>query len=129
VQPGVTYLASRLGLPVVATGFGFDRPWRCGSWDRFVIPRPFTRACCVMAAPIAVPAYADRRYLEAHRARVEVALHHVSALAERWAEDGTPPEAATLKRRTSPTRFNGRPDPPELLLTAPCHLCYNRAES
>ncbi len=94
VQPGVAYLASRLGLPVVPTGFGFDRPWRCSSWDRFVIPRPFSRTCCVTAVPVTVPADADRHDLEAYRGRIEDTLHHVSALAERWAEQGIPPEAA-----------------------------------
>ena len=37
---GPVYLASKLGMPIVAMGFGYDRPWRFNSWDRFAIPRP-----------------------------------------------------------------------------------------
>src|SRR3954454_21393597 len=32
---GPIYLASRTGLTIVALGFGYDRPWRLKSWDRF----------------------------------------------------------------------------------------------
>jgi lysophospholipid acyltransferase (LPLAT)-like uncharacterized protein len=40
---GAVYLASRLGLPVVCVGYGYDRPWRGRGWDRFAVPRPFSR--------------------------------------------------------------------------------------
>ena len=38
---GPIYLASRLQLPLVAMGFGYDRPWRVNSWDRFRRPAAF----------------------------------------------------------------------------------------
>ena len=45
LAPGAIYLASRLGLPLVALGFGYDRPWRFHrAWDQFALPRPFSRA-------------------------------------------------------------------------------------
>lgn len=91
VQPGVVYLASRLGLPLVPTGFGFERPWRAGSWDRMVLPRPGTRARCVTGAPIAVPADADRERLELARRQLEAAIETATAHAQRWAETGTWP--------------------------------------
>src|SRR5206468_915501 len=40
---GGIYLASRLGMPLVCVGYGYRRPWRFGSWDRFAVPRPFSR--------------------------------------------------------------------------------------
>ena len=40
MQPGLVYLASRLGLPIVPVGFGLERPYRANSWDRFAVPRP-----------------------------------------------------------------------------------------
>lgn len=94
LQPGVVYLAARTGLPIVVIGVGYDRPWRMKSWDRFAVPRPFTRAACVTGAPIRVPAEADRAELERHQRVVEEALEHATALAERWAESGTWPEEA-----------------------------------
>lgn len=89
VQPGLIYLAARTGLPIVPMGIGYDRPWRTRSWDRLAVPRPFSRACCVTAAPIAVPPEAD---LEVYRLRVEQALRWASETAEKWAETGNWPE-------------------------------------
>ena len=91
VQRGLVYLSSRLGLPIVPVGFGFERPWRMRSWDRFIVPRPFTRARCVTCDPIQVPPGADRDTLEAYRLHAEQRLHAVTEQAERWAESGVAP--------------------------------------
>ena len=43
LAPGCVYLASKLGLPLVVMGYGYDRPWRVRSaWDQFAIPRPYS---------------------------------------------------------------------------------------
>lgn len=86
VQPGLVYLAARTGLPIVPTGFAYDRPWRARSWDRFALPRPWTRATAVTADPIAVPADADRSVVEQYRRIVSQAMDQVTLCAERWAE-------------------------------------------
>ena len=91
VQPGLIYLSSRLGLPIVPAGFGYERPWRMKSWDRFAVPRPFTRARCVTCDPILVPPRAERNLLEDYRVYVEERLHDLTEQAERWAQKGTPP--------------------------------------
>src|SRR5713101_1532702 len=52
---GAIYLASRLQMPIVCMGFGFDRPWRQKSWDRFAVPRPFFRARAVISSFIDIP--------------------------------------------------------------------------
>ena len=99
VKPGVVYLASRLGRPVVPFGVGFDRPWRARSWDRLALPRPGGRAVVVTADPIAVPAGADREALDHYRRRVEDELLRVSALAEGWAERGVPADVTAAPAR------------------------------
>jgi lysophospholipid acyltransferase (LPLAT)-like uncharacterized protein len=88
VQPGLIYLASRTGLPIVPIGIGYQRPWRMNSWDRFALPRPFSRGYCVTAEPIVVPVDSDKEQLEQHRRQVEDVMHRVNAAAERWAETG-----------------------------------------
>jgi lysophospholipid acyltransferase (LPLAT)-like uncharacterized protein len=86
---GAIYLSSKLGLPLVATGYGYDRPWRARSWDRFAIPRPFSRARAVSSAEIHVPPDLDRPALEHYRRRVEQMLNHLTLEAECWAASGT----------------------------------------
>jgi len=86
---GPIYLASKLGLPIVALGLGYDRPWRLKSWDRFAIPRPFSRARAVVSPELHVPADLDRDGVEEHRLSVEALLRRLTLEAEAWAESGT----------------------------------------
>ena len=89
LAPGAVFLASRLQLPLVATGYGYDRPWRLGSWDRFAVPRPFSRARAVSGGEIHVPPGLDRGGLEHFRRKIERLLNRLTAEAEAWAESGT----------------------------------------
>jgi len=86
---GCVFLASTLGIPIVAMGLGYDRPWRASTWDRFAIPRPFSRARGIISRAIAIPPDLDRDGLERHRAGVERLLNHLSDAAEAWATAGT----------------------------------------
>ncbi|MHC4181042.1 MAG: lysophospholipid acyltransferase family protein [Planctomycetota bacterium] len=89
LAPGSVFLASRLQLPLVAIGWGYDRPWRLGSWDRFAIPRPFSRARAVASPEIRVPPGLDRSELEYFRRKIELLLNRLTDEAEAWAESGT----------------------------------------
>ena len=89
LAPGCIFLASTLGIPIVAMGMGYDRPWRAGTWDRFAIPRPCSRARGVVSRAIQVPASLDRSGIEWHRQGVETLLSHLSDEAEAWANAGT----------------------------------------
>ena len=86
---GPIYLASRLQLPLVVMGFGYDRPWRVNSWDKFAIPRPFSRARAVIGPPLRLPPDLDRADLEHCRHRVERLLESLSCEAEAWAAGGS----------------------------------------
>lgn len=85
---GPVYLASKLQLPLVLLGMGYDRPWRANSWDRFAIPRPFSRARAVISPAIHLPADLDRDGLEHYRVQVERLLNRLTSEAEAWAESG-----------------------------------------
>ena len=85
---GPIFLASKLGLPLVAMGFGFDRPWRVNSWDRFAIPRPGTRARAVVSPQLHIPPNLDKAGVETYRLRVEKMLNMLSDAAEDWATTG-----------------------------------------
>lgn len=82
---GPIFLASRLQIPLVAMGFGYDRPWRMRSWDRFAIPRPYSRARAIISPDIHLPADLDRDGLEHYRQHVETLMNRLTAEAESWA--------------------------------------------
>jgi lysophospholipid acyltransferase (LPLAT)-like uncharacterized protein len=42
-KPGALVAAQLTGLPLVTIGVGSDRAWYLKSWDRFMIPKPFSR--------------------------------------------------------------------------------------
>jgi lysophospholipid acyltransferase (LPLAT)-like uncharacterized protein len=101
---GCIFLASTLGIPLVAMGFGYDRPWRAGTWDRFAIPRPGSRGRAVVSRAVHIPPDLDRQALEWHRAGVERLLNHLSDDAEQWAcAGGTRPGDRAVRPQVSRT--------------------------
>jgi len=88
LSPGAIFLASKLGVPLVCVGYGYDRPWRLRSWDRFAIPRPFARGRAVFGPPLRVPGKLDRTAMESHRGWFEQLLNWLTIEAETWAESG-----------------------------------------
>ncbi len=56
VGNGILYLAKLTGKEIVP--FAFDAKWKMqlGSWDRFLIPLPFTKGVVVFGKPLKVPA-------------------------------------------------------------------------
>lgn len=86
---GCIYASSRLGVPLVPIGLGYDRPWRSRrSWDRFAVPRPYSRARVIAGPPIQIPAHLQRAGFEHYRERVERILDFLTVRAEKWAESG-----------------------------------------
>ena len=107
LAPGCVFLASTLGIPLVAMGLGYDRPWRVGTWDRFAIPKPWSRARAVVSRAIHVPADLDREGIEWHRAGMEKLLVDLSDDAERWACAGDHRDGE-IRLRKEPSRVARR---------------------
>ena len=42
-KPGALIVARQTGAPMLLLGAAFSSAWRLGSWDRFYLPRPFSR--------------------------------------------------------------------------------------
>ena len=82
MQNGAVYLASRGGLAIVPIGFAFERAWRASSWDRFVLPRPFSKATCYIGHPIVVPRDADVQELAEYHKLMSEAMDLASIKAE-----------------------------------------------
>ena len=102
MAPGPIFLASKLGIPLVAMGVGYNRPWRAGSWDRFAIPRPFSRARCILSPELHVPPDLDRARAGAFppegRAGAESALRRGRAVGRSRQPQAGPIDAATRRQ-------------------------------
>ncbi len=56
-HPGVIKLASLSGVPIIPVNISFSSCWRIRkAWDRFIIPKPFSRVVLQAGEPISVPA-------------------------------------------------------------------------
>jgi len=89
-QAGAIFAASRGGVPLVPVGVGVRGAWVFGSWDRFLVPRPFTRVAVVLGEPLHPPDGLEGAALEEFRLRFEAALRAVNARAEGIARGEAP---------------------------------------
>ncbi|MBI4589030.1 MAG: lysophospholipid acyltransferase family protein [Candidatus Rokubacteria bacterium] len=85
VQPGVIALARITGAPIIPLTFSAHPAWRLGSWDEFLIPKPFARGVVCFARPLAVPRDADRSRQEALRKELEATLAQLTWRADELA--------------------------------------------
>ncbi len=92
VQPGCVLAAMKSAAPIVPIAFECRRARRLRSWDRFVVPWPFTRVAVHFGEEIRVPAGLEESEIEAWCRRVEEALDAVTRAAA--AELGIEPETA-----------------------------------
>ena len=106
LAPGCVYLASKLEMPLVVMGFGYDRPWRVrNAWDQFAIPRPHSRARAVTSGEIFVPPNLEREELEYFRRKIERLLNRLTREAEAWAASETSKIGQrNLERRGAPLK-------------------------
>jgi hypothetical protein len=58
-KPGVVKLAQLSGAPLVPIAWAARHAWVLRTWDRFVIPRPFTRVVVAVGEPVTVSRDAD----------------------------------------------------------------------
>lgn len=81
---GAVLLAKKSGHPIVPVTMALERYWTTPSWDRFQIPKPFTRARVYVAPPIYVPADADEAMLAAKRDELQQTLDNLNHQSEEW---------------------------------------------
>ena len=79
---GALVAAQRVGAPIVGIGVTANRAWFLRSWDRFMIPKPFSRVRVAYSAPTKVMA-ASAREAEDEASRFESLLADMIAIAER----------------------------------------------
>jgi len=49
--PGIVFLAQKSSAPVLPMNLEYSRCWRLGTWDRFIIPQPFSEVRVLINPP------------------------------------------------------------------------------
>lgn len=81
VQPGIILVSQLSGVPIYPVTF--DARWarRLKSWDRFIVPIPFSRGAVVFGEEFRIPADADDAAREEVRARLEEEMRRIDRAA------------------------------------------------
>jgi hypothetical protein len=74
VSGGILMLAQRTGLPILPVSCRADRAWHFRSWDRFMIPRPFSRVEVRFGEPLRIPQDLDAEAMSATGRRLQEGL-------------------------------------------------------
>jgi lysophospholipid acyltransferase (LPLAT)-like uncharacterized protein len=87
VQPGVILAAAATGLPIQPVAIAASRAKLLRSWDRFVVPLPFSTVHFVYAEPLVVERRGD---IAEAAAELKRRLDGAETEAEQWAEGVLP---------------------------------------
>ncbi|MBI4515267.1 MAG: lysophospholipid acyltransferase family protein [Deltaproteobacteria bacterium] len=82
VKPGVIHLAKTTGAPIVPVSYAAAWQARVRSWDRLIIPLPFSRVVIVVGTPIQLDRHASEGEIERQRQALEERLKAITAEAE-----------------------------------------------
>ena len=82
VKPGPVALARSSGVPLTMFHAAIDKAWVLNTWDRLMIPAPFSRVLIRFGSLIRVPADATDEDIERYTAELQSALDRVCEFAE-----------------------------------------------
>ena len=71
---GIIYLAQQSGTEVVPINMEYSSSWRVKSWDRFILPKPFSKVRVIFDRPHRVAATITETEFETERLRLQEAM-------------------------------------------------------
>lgn len=81
-KPGPVLLARNTQAPIMCFHIALENAWVLNTWDRFMIPKPYTRALVRIGRLITVPADADPAALEKYHGEMQATLDRIREFAE-----------------------------------------------
>jgi lysophospholipid acyltransferase (LPLAT)-like uncharacterized protein len=80
-HPGALWLAKATRQPILPFHIEANSAWHLRSWDRALVPRPFTRVAVAVGPPFLVAGDADDAAIEQRRVDLEVELRRLQERA------------------------------------------------
>ena len=72
--PGIIFLAQKSSAPIQPINLEFSSCWRVNSWDRFILPRPFSKVRVIFGPLHRVKPTTTPEEFEAERVRLQEAM-------------------------------------------------------
>lgn len=87
IKPGLLTIAQFAGAPIVPAIVSAQRNWIFNSWDRFMVPKPFSRVFIRFTPPINVPRRLDADAFETLRRDMEKQIKEHYIQTDNWWRD------------------------------------------
>ncbi len=84
LKPGTLKIAQETGVPIIPFAYSAKRHKLFASWDRFMLPFPFSPLVVCFGDPIMVPAAASSVEIENLRLKVENVLNELICQCDNW---------------------------------------------
>jgi hypothetical protein len=81
-KPGPVLLAGNTGVPLYCFHIALEKAWVLNSWDKFMIPKPFSRALLRIGRLVHVPGNLDHHQLQPYHDEMQATLDRVRIAAE-----------------------------------------------
>lgn len=88
VKSGVVYISKITNLPVIPASYGVKKFKQANSWDKFMLPYPFTKGVYVCGKPVYIPSDISKEDFSHWAEKLEKELLDVTALADKLAAEG-----------------------------------------
>jgi lysophospholipid acyltransferase (LPLAT)-like uncharacterized protein len=69
--PGIIFLAQKTGARVLPFNMEYSSCWRAKSWDRFIIPKPFSKVRVIIGPPLLIMSTSTEQEFENERLRLQ----------------------------------------------------------
>jgi len=71
VKPGLLLIAQATGMPIIPVIVSAEKKWVFKSWDRFMLPKPFSRVIIRFSDEMCIPRKLSPSDFEEKRAQIE----------------------------------------------------------
>jgi lysophospholipid acyltransferase (LPLAT)-like uncharacterized protein len=89
-KPGTMLMAQRAQIPLVTITYAAHPAWTLRSWDRFVVPKPFSRSVMLIGEPLHIDKSLKGVEFEALRKKIETRMIHEVELCDAMAKGEIP---------------------------------------
>ena len=108
-KPGPVLLARTSRVPMAVFHIALEDPWILNTWDRLLIPRPFSKALMRVGALIPVPEDLEAERVESYNQQLQSALDRVKAYAEAHVQEVGTREYPIFRRTSAGGTFPKTP--------------------
>lgn len=87
VKSGVVYISKITGFPIVPISYSVSKYKMLKSWDKFIIPLPFSKGVYVIGKPIYIPSNITKEEIPSYQRVVEEEMIRITELSNNLARE------------------------------------------